>query len=114
MSGAAMQARLWRWQRWSAIVLAACVLLHIAGMILAVRGGLSAAEILARTRGNWLAGGFYAVFVAACAVHAPIGMMNIAREWWSWRAGLVAPLAALFAAALLALGLLAIAGLVLP
>jgi fumarate reductase subunit C len=28
---------------------------------------------------------FYALFVAAIAVHAPIGMRNILREWMGWR-----------------------------
>ena len=64
------------------MVLALCVLVHLAVMIFAVRGGLSAAEILGRTQGSWAFGGFYAVFVIACAVHVPVGLANIAREWW--------------------------------
>ena len=76
------QARRWYWQRISAMVLALCVLVHLAVMIFAVRGGLSAAEILGRTQGSWAFGGFYAVFVIACAVHVPVGLANIAREWW--------------------------------
>ena len=78
------QARRWYWQRVSAMVLALCVLVHLAGMIYAVRGGLSAAEILGRTQGNWVFGAFYAVFVVACAVHVPVGVANIAREWWGF------------------------------
>ena len=50
-------------QRMSAMVLALCVVVHLGGMIYAVRGGLTAAEILGRTRGNWAFGAFYAVFV---------------------------------------------------
>ena len=46
------QAKRWYWQRISAMVLALCVLVHLAIMIYAVRGGLSAQEILARTRGE--------------------------------------------------------------
>ncbi len=76
------QARRWYWQRISAMVLALCVLVHLVVMVYAVRGGLSAAEILGRTQGNWAFGGFYAVFVMACAVHVPVGVTNIAREWW--------------------------------
>ena len=58
---------------------------HLATVIFAVQGGLSAAEILGRTRGNtaWLA--FYLVFVAAVAVHAPIGLRAILTEWLKWR-----------------------------
>lgn len=76
------QAKRWYWQRISAMVLALCVLVHLGVMMYAVRGGLSAAEILGRTQGNWGFGAFYAVFVVACAVHVPVGLANIAREWW--------------------------------
>ena len=76
---------LWLAQRASAVVLALCVVVHLATMIYAIRGGLSAAEILGRTRGNygWLA--FYSVFVAAVAVHAPIGLRPVLGEWLGWR-----------------------------
>lgn len=80
-SPAVAQARRWYWQRISAMLLTLCVGLHLAGMIHAVRGGLSAAEILARTQGNWAFAAFYAVFVLACAVHVPLGLANIASEW---------------------------------
>ena len=68
------QTYLWLAQRASAAVLALCVVVHLATMIYAIRGGLSAGEILSRTRGNggWLA--FYSVFVLMVAVHAPIGL----------------------------------------
>ena len=75
------QARRWDWQRISAMVLALCVLVHLITMILAVRGGLSAAEILGRTQGSLAFAAFYTVFVVACAVHVPIGLATIAREW---------------------------------
>jgi len=80
-----MDAWLWIAQRASAGVLAVCVLVHLATVIYAVQGGLSAAEILGRTRGNaaWLA--FYSVFVLAVAVHAPIGLRSILGEWLGWR-----------------------------
>jgi fumarate reductase subunit C len=60
---AAGQARQWYWQRISAMVLALCVLLHLGVIIYAVRGGLSGAEILARTHGNWGFGIFYGVHI---------------------------------------------------
>jgi len=56
---------------------------HLAVILYAVRGGLSAAEILGRTRGNWAFAAFYTVFVLASAVHVPVGIANIAREWAS-------------------------------
>ena len=66
-------------------MLAICVAVHLATIIYAVQGGLSGAEILARTRGNgaWLA--FYLVFVAAAAAHAPIGLRAVFLEWLGWR-----------------------------
>lgn len=78
------QVLLWGAQRISAMVLALCVLVHLITIIYAVRNGLSAAEILGRTRGSFLWGGFYALFVAAVAVHAPIGVRNILTEM-GWR-----------------------------
>lgn len=76
---------LWGAQRISAMVLAVCVIVHLVTMIYAVRSGLSGAEILGRTQGNlaWFA--FYAVFVAAVSVHAPIGLRTILAETLGWR-----------------------------
>jgi fumarate reductase subunit C len=99
---------LWIAQRASAAVLALCVLVHLATIIYAVRGGLSAAEIFARTRGNhaWLT--FYAVFVLALAVHAPIGLRAMATEWLGWRGRSRDVCAFLFAALLVWMGLRAV------
>jgi len=79
------QTVLWVAQRATAAILAACVVVHLATIIYAVQGGLSAAEILGRTRGNtgWLA--FYTVFVLAAAIHAPIGLRSVLGEWLKWR-----------------------------
>ena len=67
-------------QRLSALILAPLVLGHLALMIYAVQGGLSAEEILARTRGSLAWGLFYGVFVVAVATHAAIGLRVIASE----------------------------------
>ena len=79
------QTMLWLAQRASAALLAICVVVHLATIVYAVQGGLSAAEILARTRGNaaWFA--FYSVFVLAVSVHAPIGLRAVLGEWLGWR-----------------------------
>jgi fumarate reductase subunit C len=79
------QVILWMAQRASAAVLGLCVLVHLATMIYAVRGGLTAAEILGRTKGSvaWFA--FYAVFVLAVAVHVPIGLRAVLIDWTRWR-----------------------------
>lgn len=102
------QALLWIAQRASAAVLALCVAVHLATIIYAVRGGLTGAEILARTRGNgaWLA--FYTLFVLAVTVHAPIGLRAVLGEWLGWR-GSSRDLALLaFAMLLAALGMRAV------
>jgi fumarate reductase subunit C len=102
------EARLWVAQRASAAVLAVCVIVHLVMIVYAMRGGLSGAEILGRTRGNaaWLA--FYAVFVLAAAVHAPIGLRAILAEWMGWRGRGAAMLVHLLAVLLAALGLRAV------
>ncbi len=102
------QARRWYWQRISAMVLALFVLVHLGVMIYAVRGGLSAAEILGRTKGSLAFGVFYAVFVVACAVHVPVGLANIAREWWGLPEAAALWLARAFGLLLLVMGLRAV------
>ena len=99
---------LWIAQRASAALLALCVAVHLATIIYAVRGGLSAAEILGRTRGNsaWLA--FYAVFVIAASVHAPIGLRAVLAEWLRWRGASRDVFLLAFAALLLVLGMRAV------
>ena len=79
------QVLLWTAQRASAAVLALCVIVHLVTIIYAVRNGLSAAEILGRTRGNLAWAGFYALFVAAVAVHATIGLRSVIAETCNWR-----------------------------
>lgn len=105
---AAGAARRWYWQRISAMAMTIFVLAHLALVTWAVRGGLSAAEVLGRTRGSVGWGAFYAVFVLLVAVHAGIGLRNVLDEWtvtrkWSGALGLAA------AALLLVLGWLAVA-----
>lgn len=77
--------RLWAVQRVTAAFLALAVAVHLATILWAVRGGLSAAEILGRTRGaeGWL--GFYALFALCAGLHGAIGLRNVAGEWLGWR-----------------------------
>ncbi|MGZ8994086.1 MAG: succinate dehydrogenase [Burkholderiaceae bacterium] len=98
------ETRLWLAQRVSAAVLAFCVIVHLITIIYATRGGLSGAEILARTRGNtaWLA--FYVVFVLAVAVHVPIGLRAIAAEWLGWTGAMREVVLAAFGVALAVMG----------
>ena len=79
-SSRTLQARLWYLQRISAMFLGVCVAAHLLIIFYAIRGGLTADEILGRTQGNWLFAVFYEVFVLACFTHAPIGVANILSE----------------------------------
>ena len=71
---------LWLAQRITAAILAIAVIVHIATIVMAMDGGLSAREIISRVQGNnaWLI--FYLTFVIAVAIHAPIGLRTIMRE----------------------------------
>jgi fumarate reductase subunit C len=109
---AAREARLWYWQRVSAMVLALCVLVHLGTIIYAVRGGLTAGEILARTRGSFLFGAFYIVFIAACAVHVPIGLAAILEEWFRVPRGAARWIALAYAALAIGVGAAALEGVV--
>jgi len=104
------ESMLWVVQRASAAVLGLCVLVHLGTMIYAVRGGLTAAEILSRTRGSaaWLA--FYSVFVLAISVHVPIGLRAVLGEWLGWRGAGRAWLLVLFALAIAFTGMRAVIG----
>ena len=80
----------------------------------ASRRGMTATDILARTRGSIVWAAFYGTFVVAAAVHAAIGIRNVLAEWASLsdrRAGLAA---GVFGGLLLLLGLRAVAAVVLP
>jgi fumarate reductase subunit C len=101
---------LWMLQRASAVVLALCVFVHLATIIYAVQGGLSAAEILGRTRGNYGWAAFYSVFVLACAVHVPIGLRAVLAEWLAWRSSARDIALVAFAALIAATGMRAVIG----
>jgi fumarate reductase subunit C len=111
VSAARAEAWLFVAQRASAVVLAACVAVHLAVIIAAAQSGISAAAILGRTRGafGWMA--FYGVFVAAIAIHAPIGLRAILRESTRWRGASLDLAIVAFALLLLALGMRAIGSL---
>ena len=99
---------LWAVQRATAMVLALCVLVHLATIIYAVRAGLSAGAILGRTQGSFLWGTFYGVFVIAVAIHAALGMRVIAAEWLRLKGPVAELFAAGFAVLLAAMGLRAV------
>ena len=106
----ASRAAAWRFvlQRSTAAVLALCVVVHLATIIYAVRHGLTSATIVERVRGNFLWPAFYAVFVMAAAIHAPLGLRAIIDEWLDMRGIVIDVLLVLFAVALLGAGWYAI------
>jgi len=67
-------------QRLSALIMIPFVFGHIAVMVYAIQGGLSAAEILSRTQGSVFWFLFYGTFVLAVSVHAAIGLRVIIHE----------------------------------
>jgi len=95
-------------QRLTAFLLALAVAVHLTTILYAVHGGLSAGEILARTRGSLAFLFFYSVFVIAVAIHAPIGLRNVIREWTAWRSRSLDVALVLFSLVLLALGFRAV------
>lgn len=91
-------------QRLSAAVLAPLVLVHLATILYVSGEGLTAAEILGRTRGSIAWGGFYGLFVVAAAVHAAAGVRVVLGEWTRVRAPVLDVAAAGFGLVLLGLG----------
>lgn len=106
------QAKAWYWQRISAMVLTIFVVVHLAIMIIAIRDGLTAAEILSRTQGSIAFGVFYALFVLACAVHVPIGVAKILEEWFSLSVQAASLISKIMAAVIVIMGLTAVWGVI--
>ena len=103
-----MSALLFAAQRLSAMVLALAVAAHLGTILYASHAGLTAGAILGRTHGNLAFALFYGLFVVAVAVHAPIGLRNVLREWTPWRGRTLDIALILFAALLLVLGFRAV------
>jgi fumarate reductase subunit C len=108
-----VNVRLYLLQRGSAAVMLPLVLLHLGVIFYASRRGLSAADILGRTRGSLFWGTFYAAFVVAAATHAAIGVRVIAAEWTGLRGAALEVGMWSFGLLLAALGLVAVAAVVL-
>ena len=109
MSQGVLQAKLWYAQRISAMVLGVCVAIHLVMIFYAIRGGLTAQEILGRTQGNLGFAIFYEIFDLACFVHAPIGVANILQETIP-QVGMTKPISWLLALLILVLGTTAVIG----
>ncbi|WP_375280940.1 succinate dehydrogenase [Pseudooctadecabacter sp.] len=99
-----MPLRLYMLQRITALLMAPLVLGHLAVMIYAIQGGLSAAEILGRTQGSVLWFAFYGTFVVAVSIHGAIGLRTILLEWCGLRGAALNGAALVIGLGLLALG----------
>ena len=109
-----MNLRLYVWQRLTAAFMAPLIVIHLFVIFYATTKGLSAEDILARTRGSYLWALFYGAFVFAAAIHASIGLRSVASDWTSLRQSTLNILMWSAGAILLLLGLRAVVGLVLP
>ncbi len=108
-----MNVRLYLWQRATAAVMVPLLAAHLVVTFWATRRGLSAADVLARTRGSVAWAAFYGAFVIAAAIHASIGLRNILAEWLALRGRTLDAAAWLIGLVLLSLGLRAVAAVVL-
>ena len=109
-----MNVRLYVWQRLTAAIMVPLVLGHIVVIFYATRKGLSAADILARTRGSFAWASFYGAFVVAVAIHAAIGIRNVLTEWSPLEDRGAGMLASAFGVLLFLLGARAVVAVVLP
>lgn len=76
-----MALRLYVLQRVTAVLMVPLIIAHLTTIIFVTRHGLTAAEILNRTRGSLGWGLFYGLFVLCASVHGSIGVCSIAAEW---------------------------------
>lgn len=98
--------------RLSAGLLVPFIIVHLVGILIAVRGGLTAGEILGRTQGSFGWGGFYTLFVVLAVVHGSIGLRNVLRDWTLWRGRSLDIAMSALGAVLLLAGLRAVAAVV--
>lgn len=90
------------------MLLAPMVVAHLLLIVMAVRNGLSAEEILSRTRGSFFWAAFYTLFVVAVSLHAPVGLRNVMLEWSALTERKVNVISLLFACLFLFAGLRAV------
>ena len=109
-----MPLRLYIFQRLSAALMLPLILGHLAIIFYATSNGLSAADILGRTRGSVTWAGFYGLFVLLAAVHGSIGVRAVLGEWTRLGSRTLDLIMWAFGSLLLVLGLRAVIAVVLP
>ena len=80
-----LEFKLWLAHRLTGMLLGVFVVIHLVGMIIAIQGGLSSAEILSRTQNNYILGIYYCLFTIAAAMHSSIGLRTVTREVFGWK-----------------------------
>ncbi|NKB77461.1 MAG: succinate dehydrogenase [Gammaproteobacteria bacterium] len=103
-----MERSLFLTQRLTAMALGPLVLVHLGLILFAVKGGLTAEEILLRTQGSVGWALFYGAFVVMASIHGPIGLRNVLREWTDLTTGLINFVTAGFGFLLLFVGIRAV------
>ncbi len=76
-----MNVRLYTFQRLTALLMVPLIVGHLIVILYATRKGVTAAEILGRTKGSVLWALYYTTFVLAASVHGAIGVRAVLREW---------------------------------
>ncbi len=103
-----MTVRLYLLQRLTAALMVPLIVGHLATIIYATHNGLSAADILGRTRGSLGWALFYGLFVLLAAVHASIGLRSVCADWTPLRGHVLTLLTWTFGLLLVLLGTRAI------
>ena len=109
-----MTLRLYVLQRLSAVLLVPLIVAHLIVIFYATTNGLSAAEILGRTRGSIGWALFYGLFVVLAAVHGAIGVRSVLRDWSPLRSGTLDGVMWVFGLLLVVLGWRAVIAVVMP
>ncbi len=109
-----MTLRLFVLQRLSAALMVPLIIGHLVVIFYATANGLSAAEILGRTRGSIGWALFYGGFVGLAAVHGAIGMRSVLQEWTALRPAALDGVMWAFGLLLAVLGARAVVAVVLP
>jgi fumarate reductase subunit C len=109
-----MNVRLYIVQRGTAALMVPLIAVHLALIFYAMSNGLSAAEILGRTRGSIALGLYYGLFVLAASAHAAIGVRNVLAEWNGLRDSTLGVIMWGFGLMLAVLGLRAVTAVVAP
>lgn len=107
-----LEIKLWLAHRLTGMALGLFVIIHLVTILVVIKGGLSAAEIMERTSSNFIVTIYYGLFVIAAAVHSAIGLRTVAHEVLNWKGFTLNVMTLIFFAFLCVVGMAAIIGLV--